>query len=98
MISLLLKVRPKDRPDAETLLKSSVVRKKAGIILDENEKLMFEESDPLLKTIKYNPYNLNSIKEKLPKSSYEEPDRSLKGSLEKVGNRERVLSACGMRN
>ena len=62
-----------------------------------------------IKTIKYNPFNLNSIKEKLPKSTYDEEsfqeklknrDKS-KDSLDNLSrhqNRERVLSACGMRN
>ena len=69
----MLKVNPKDRPDAETLLKNSIVIDKCGLDEKENEiQLLLGNTDPLLKTIKYNPYNLNSIKDKLPKSSYDE--------------------------
>lgn len=67
---------------------------------------MFGNTDPLLKTIKYNPYNLNSIKDKLPKSTYKEDKteaETLRGksrdSLESLTfqNKDRVLSACKMR-
>ena len=70
---------------------------------------MLGNTDPLLKTIKYNPYNLNSIKDKLPKSSYDEEkteaetlrgrDRS-RDSLESLNfqSKDRVLSACKVRN
>ena len=72
IISLLLKVNPKDRPDSETLLKNSTLINKCGVDEKEDEfKLLLANTDPLLRTIKYNPYNLNSIKDKLPKASYD---------------------------
>jgi len=71
IISLLLKVNPKDRPDAETLLKNSTLIKKCGFDEKiENKSENFVDSDLFLKTIKYNPYYLNTIKDRLPKASY----------------------------
>lgn len=59
----------------------------------------------LLKTIKFNPYNLNSIKSNLPKSSYGKEDenrtnRSRNASIDSLDTlkRDRALSACGVRN
>lgn len=56
------------------MLKNPILKKKCGLKLASNELEDYFDShkDPLLNTIKYNPFNLNSIKEKLPKSTYDE--------------------------
>jgi hypothetical protein len=68
--------------------------------------MYYGKEDSLLKTIKFNPYNLNSIKLNLPKSSYGREDenknnsKSRNASIDSLDNlkRDRALSACGVRN
>ena len=68
VIGSLIKIRPRDRPDCDTLLSHPSIIKNSGM-----SNVSYEDySAPLLQTIKFNPYNLNALKKKLPKSSYEE--------------------------
>lgn len=80
------------------------MRKRTGNSYDID--LYEPQGGDLLKTIKFNAYNLQSIKQNLPKSSYgqnQEQDQSKekqrKDSLDSLdyGRKERVMSACGIR-
>ena len=101
---MLLQVKPKNRPDSETLLKHPILRRKSGVS-EEMEQNYPQEGENLLKTIKFNAYNMNSLKNNLPKSSYGPKDdtaeqpKMRKDSLDSLdyGRKERVLSACGVR-
>lgn len=69
VISSLLKLDPKKRPDTEELLSNSFVHKyyKGTIDVEENEEA---NTDALLQTIKYNPKDLKGLKNILPKANY----------------------------
>ena len=68
----MLKVRPKERPTTDELLKHPTIKKKCGFHIDESDYAVYDnnKNDPLLQTIKFNHRNMNSIKTNLPKSSY----------------------------
>lgn len=72
MISSLLKLDPKKRPDVDELLSNPLVEKnyKGEIELEPRE----DNSDCLLQTIKYNPKDIKGLKKNLPKANYIEPD------------------------
>ena len=69
VISSLLKLDPKKRPDTEQLLSNPLVHKhyKGAIETEANEEC---NVDPLLQTIKYNPRDLKGLKNILPKANY----------------------------
>jgi len=69
VISSLLKLDPKKRPDTDELLSNPLVHKNYKGSIDSEAK---EESnpDPLLQTIKYNPRDLKGLKNNLPKANY----------------------------
>lgn len=73
VISSLLKLDPKKRPDVDELLASPLVEKhyKGDIDLEGGEE---SASDCLLKTIKYNPKDLKGLKNILPKANYVDHD------------------------
>lgn len=87
VISSLLKLDPKKRPDVDELLQNPAVKKnyKGDIELEAREQF---SSDCLLKTIKYNPKDLKGLKNILPKANYvdhdEEPGscKSIKKDIE----------------
>jgi NIMA (never in mitosis gene a)-related kinase len=94
MVNSMLKLRPKDRPSTEEILKHPATQRHSGSISNNNSN---DYSEPLLNTIKFNPFNLNALKGRLPKASYEnEGGKSHRESLDNL-NRERVYSACGTR-
>ena len=70
IIGSLLKVDPNKRPDIDDILKNPLVNKHIEINMGEINNI--EETDELLKTIKYNPRDLKGLKNILPKSNYEE--------------------------
>lgn len=69
---MMLKVNPKLRPSVDDILTNSIVAKnyKEGLLSKEE----MEEKGELLQTIKFNPFNLRALKDKLPKSNYDKDD------------------------
>jgi len=65
----MLRLRPKERPSPDEILNHPAVLKRSG---GENLiHLNYLSNDPLLNTIKFNPFNLHALKGKLPKASYD---------------------------
>lgn len=65
----------------------------------------YYDNGDLLKTIKFNPRNMGSINSNLPKSSYgkeveQKKNRDRNDSLDSLDyiQKDRALSACGVRN
>lgn len=69
MIRSLLRLNPNDRPNVTELLENAIVQKNYPGNLMESEKI--HKPDDLLKTIIYDPKNLPSLKNRLPKPKYE---------------------------
>lgn len=69
VISSLLKLDPKKRPDTDELLANPFVHKhyKGTLDSEANDEC---NHDPLLQTIKYNPRDLKNLKNILPKANY----------------------------
>lgn len=102
----MLKVNPKDRLGTDELLRHPALRKKNGGHVSEVEiKNYYDNGSDLLKTIKFNPRNMGSINSNLPKSSYGKEGQAKKtrdrtDSLDSLDylQKDRALSACGVRN
>lgn len=82
VISSLLKLDPKKRPNVEELLANPLVHKHYKGTIDAEEREEYS-SDPLLQTIKYNPKNLKGLKNILPKANYEEKEDGERASSSK---------------
>lgn len=68
MVNSMLRLRPKERPSTEEILKHPATQRHSGNNLNNNSS--GDYSEPLLNTIKFNPFNLNALKGRLPKASY----------------------------
>lgn len=99
IIAQMLKQTPSQRPSADQILSSPAVARhysQGGLLPTYSEKA------ELLQTIKFSNYNLKGLKDKLPRSNYfkdkKEDDKDL--SIDRINTvpRERVMSACGVRN
>ena len=66
---MMLKVNPKLRPSVDDILANSIVAKnyKDGLLTPSD----MDDKGALLQTIKFNPFNLRALKDKLPKSNYD---------------------------
>jgi NIMA (never in mitosis gene a)-related kinase len=75
IIGMMLKVHPKLRPSVDDILANSIVAKnyKEGLLTPAE----MEEERALLQTIKFNPFNLRALKDKLPKSNYDKEDSKM---------------------
>lgn len=73
VISSLLQLDPKKRPDTEQLLNNSTVLKHFTGKID-NESTDMCGDDFLLQTIKFNPRDLQGLKKHLPKANYEDEE------------------------
>ena len=69
VISSLLKIDPKKRPDVDELLANPLIHKhyKGDIETEAHDEA---DPDPLLQTIKFNPRDLKVLKKNLPKANY----------------------------
>lgn len=98
MISTMLKMSPAQRPTTDQILSNPIVARhySAGGLLPTTT-----EKAELLQTIKFNPYNLKALKDKLPRANYfkerKEDERDLSQDRIQTQPRERVMSACGIR-
>lgn len=95
IVSSMLKLRPKERLTTDEILKHpATLRHMDGETISHEAA----SNDPLLKTIKFNPFNLNALKGRLPKAAYDQEggERTHRDSVDKI-QRERVYSACGTR-
>lgn len=68
MVNAMLRLKPRDRPSTEEILRHPATQRHTGTALSNNSS---DYSEPLLGTIKFNPFNLNALKGRLPKASYE---------------------------
>jgi serine/threonine protein kinase len=94
IVNSMLRLKPKERPSTEEILKHPATQRHSGANMPNNSN---DYSEPLLGTIKFNPFNLNALKGRLPKASYEnEGGKSHRESIDNL-HRERVYSACGTR-
>lgn len=72
LISQMLKLSPGQRPSTDQILSNPVVARhysQGGLLPASTEKA------ELLQTIKFNPYNLRALKDKLPRANYFKEDR-----------------------
>jgi NIMA (never in mitosis gene a)-related kinase len=72
-ITSMLKLNPKERPSTDEILRNPILKKHLGSKFDEFSQ-SDSKRDPLLNTIKFNPYNLKSLKDNLPRSAYGDED------------------------
>ena len=95
LIDSMLKVNPAERCGADDLISDPKLKKR----LEGNYST--EEIDfrgELLQTIKFNPRDLRALRDKLPPANYYKAESKLPDIEPKRDMRERVFSACGIRN
>ena len=75
MINLMLKTNPSERISSEDIINHKEFKKRLEIGNYQTEEIDFKGE--LLKTIKFSPYNLRALQDKLPPSNYERQSRFL---------------------